>query len=309
MKLVYGEEKTLHINQYSILFLMQTNIPDIEFNHSRSINGFEVMKISELSKKEKVLENKLHTPHRLKFYQILYVLDGEGTHTVDFHLISLAKGKLVFVAPNQVHAFEEYRTYEGYICLFTEDFLIRESLQLMDRYIIDNLYFKDITKALVLEDSSMEAFFYLLQKEFFKMNSTGKAGVVTSLLRSILIKSSDQLQTNISDNESSALFNSFKKALMKRYSDIHYAEDYASLLKVSPKHLNITCKKMTTLTTKAFIDKFMIIEAKRYLTSSTAPIKDIATKMGYLEVNNFSKFFKKHTGQTPKTFRDLQLLM
>ena len=286
---------------------MQTTIPNIRFNHARYANGFEIMSLSELSRREKNLTHALHHPHRVQFYQMIYIVEGEGHHTVDFHLINVKKGSLIFIAPNQVQVFEKGRSYEGYVCLFTEEFLLKASWQLADRYMVDHLYFRDITQALVLEDRSMEAFFDLLQKEFFTLHVKGHSGVVTSLLRSIFIKSAMVLGNTMPDNESSELFDAFKKLLLQNFSDIHQAEDYAALLKVSPKHLNLTCKRLTHQTTKVFIDRFMIMEAKRYLASSTLPIKEIATKMGYWEVSNFVKFFKKHAGMTPKAFRDLHL--
>lgn len=289
---------------------MQEKIPDITFNHTKGVSGFEIMSLGELARRsEKVVDHKPYQPHRINFYVMLYVVEGSGYHTVDFHHISLQKGSLVFIAPNQVHAFDQHRDYEGYMCLFTESFLNKESVHLTDRYMVDNLYFRDITKALVLQDKSMEDFFHLLQKEFYAMHVSGKSGVVTSLLRSILIKSAESMQENAVENESSELFDAFKKTLLENYAEIRSAEEYAALLKVSPKHLNLTCKRLTGQTTKAFIDRFMIVESKRYLVSSTLAIKEIATKMGYWEVSNFVKFFKKHTGFTPKGFRDLQLMM
>jgi AraC-like DNA-binding protein len=289
---------------------MEKKIPDIKFNKSKGVSGFEIMSLSELNRRaQKTLDHKPHHPHRINFYMMLYVIEGSGHHSVDFHSIFLKKGTLIFIAPGQVHCFEKQREYEGYMCLFTEDFLAKESLQLSDRYMIDNLYLRDITKALVLEDKSMEDFFHLLQKEFFAMHVTQKTGVVSSLLRSILVKSINHFDEDNVENSSSELFFIFKKTLLDNYKDIHNAEEYATLLKVSPKHLNLTCKRLTGLTTKAFIDRFMIVETKRYLTSSTLPIKEIATKMGYWEVSNFVKFFKKHTNMTPKAFRDLQHIM
>jgi len=282
---------------------MQEIIPNVAFNHSKGISGFEIMSLSELFAKEYDLSHTLYQPHRLTFYQLMYISKGTGHHTVDFQTFPLGEGTLVFIAPGQVHMFEQLHSIEGYVCLFTEEFLGEEFLQIMDRYIIDHLYFKDITRALVLENNSMGIYFELMYKEFHAMHTNNNLGVLIALLHVILLKSKEQFQKNYSDQETSELFNKFKKMLLAKYSKMHNADEYAIRLKVSPKHLNVTCKRLTGLTTKAFIARFLILEAKRYLASSSLPIKDISTKVGYLEVTNFVKFFKKHTGMTPKAFR------
>lgn len=287
---------------------MQKNIPDIKFNHAKGASGFEVMSLKNLFKRGETLSHKLHQPHRLKFYQMMYVSQGEGYHTVDFHSFPIKKGNLIFTSISQVQAFAKQCSYDGYVCIFTEEFLNREFLQIVDRYMVDHIYYRDITKALVLEDSSMEAYFELIQKEFVAMVASQKTGIVTSLLHSILLKSKEHFLDKTPDGESSELFDAFKKILITKYSQMRNAEEYAAILKVSPKHLNLTCKRLTGLTTKVFIDRFIILEIKRYLASSTLPIKDIASKMGYFEVSNFVKFFKKHTKLTPKSFRDSQIL-
>lgn len=286
---------------------MKEEIPNIDFNHERCTRDFKVMKLKDFFKQDYVLA-EIYKPHRLKFFQMIFITDGEVNHMVDFHSITLKKGSLSFSSPGQVQAFDELGTYDGYICIFTEAFLNREFLQIANRHIIDHLYFQNITKALVLEDDSLDIYFELLLKEFIESTVNLKEGVVASLVNCILHKSKEHFPDTTKDIKKSELFNSFKKTLMSEFTQLHNAEEYANILKVTPKHLNVICKQITGMTTKAFIDKFKIVEVKRYLASSTLPIKEISTNMGYWEVSNFVKFFKKHTGFTPKTFRDAQVL-
>ena len=286
---------------------MKEQIPDVVFNHNTCTRDFKVMKLKDFFNQEYGV-TEIYKPHRLKFFQMIFINDGEGSHMVDFHSLDIKKGSLFFSSPGQVQAFDKSHTYDGYICIFTEAFLNREFLQIADRHIIDHLYFQNITKALVLEDSSLDVYFELLLKEFVASTVNLKEGVVASLLNCILHKSKEHFPETTKDIKNSELFNTFKKTLVSEFTELHNAEEYAQLLKVTPKHLNIICKQITGFTTKTFIDKFKIVEVKRYLASSTLPIKEIAANMGYWEVSNFVKFFKKHTGFTPKAFRDSQLL-
>lgn len=286
---------------------MKEQIPNISFNHERCTRDFKVMKIKDFINQEYII-NEIYQPHRLKFFQMIFITQGSGSHMVDFDSLSLKEGSLFFSSPGQVQSFDKSSTYDGYICIFTEAFLNREFLQIADRNIIDHLYFQDITRALLLEDSTLNVYFELLLKEFVASTINLKEGVVASLLNCILHKCKEHFPEISKDIKNSELFNTFKKTLISEFTELHNAEEYANILKVTPKHLNIICKEITGFTTKAFIDRFKIVEVKRYLASSTLPINEISTNMGYWEVSNFVKFFKKHTGFTPKVFRDSQLV-
>jgi YesN/AraC family two-component response regulator len=48
---------------------------------------------------------------------------------------------------------------------------------------------------------------------------------------------------------------------------------------------------------------YQIIKAQAMLNTSDTPIYNIAHELGFDEVTNFTKFFKKYTGQTPSQFR------
>ena len=78
---------------------------------------------------------------------------------------------------------------------------------------------------------------------------------------------------------------------------------YAQKLNISPKHLNILCKKFLNLSAKNTIDNYTILEAKRELISNL-PIKEIAYKLGFIETTNFVKYFKKQTNISPSKFKE-----
>lgn len=76
----------------------------------------------------------------------------------------------------------------------------------------------------------------------------------------------------------------------------------ASELFVSHKHLTDSVQKETGHHPCHFYDLKIIGEAKQMLISTDKSIAEIASKLTY-DPSNFSKFFKKFTGQTPGQFR------
>jgi AraC-like DNA-binding protein len=100
------------------------------------------------------------------------------------------------------------------------------------------------------------------------------------------------------------LFSRFKNMVTEYHTQSRNAQDYASRLGVSYKHLSTICKYATGDTPKSFIDDYLILEIKRQLSISDLSIKELTYHFNFDEPTNFLKFFKKHTGLTPSRFRN-----
>jgi len=75
---------------------------------------------------------------------------------------------------------------------------------------------------------------------------------------------------------------------------------------VSPKHLCYTVQKEKGKHPGYFYNLKIIAKAKEFLISSSLSIAKIALLLTY-DASNFSKFFKKWTGETPGRFRKKRL--
>ena len=112
-------------------------------------------------------------------------------------------------------------------------------------------------------------------------------------------------QTNyIQESDKLSLFLSFQNILKNDYTLNRNADYYAQNLNITYKHLNIVCKEVINKTAKQYIDEFVILEAKRNLVNSTIKSTELAYLMGFEESTNFVKYFKKHTGFTPNSFKN-----
>ena len=78
---------------------------------------------------------------------------------------------------------------------------------------------------------------------------------------------------------------------------------YAEELCISSRHLSCITKEIGQTTAKSFIDSFLILELKVALQSTDLSLKEIAEKYRFPDQSFFGRFFKKHTGMSPKAFR------
>ena len=81
--------------------------------------------------------------------------------------------------------------------------------------------------------------------------------------------------------------------------------EIADALFISHNHLTDTIQQETGNHPCYFYDHKIINKAKDLLCNTHQSISEIAKKLTY-DPSNFSKFFKKFTGQTPGQFRKIQ---
>lgn len=79
---------------------------------------------------------------------------------------------------------------------------------------------------------------------------------------------------------------------------------YADLLFITPKHLTKTLRELTTKTGSMLIDDMVIVEAKILLGDHASSVSQVADMLHFSDQFFFSSFFKKHTGLSPKDYKN-----
>lgn len=282
------------------------NIPNIAFQNTDNTNEFEIINLSNLF--ARIFSNENHNPalpHRISFFALLMVTKGTGKHNVDLKEYDLKEGTVLKIAKGQVHAFQKNPTYEGYLIIFTEDFVLnyfsKSSINL-----ISHLYNYHITEPITNDKTLNEDFLNQLIIELKTENTYAQKNIVAALLDLYLLRLERKLQANKPENNNSkqyATFMLFKNLVETKYTTTRNVKDYANSLFISTKTLNQIVKEFTLNTAKHFIDEYVILEAKRAIVSTHKSLKEIAFDTGFDEVTNFTKFFKNKTDSTPKEFK------
>jgi AraC family transcriptional regulator of adaptative response / methylphosphotriester-DNA alkyltransferase methyltransferase len=79
--------------------------------------------------------------------------------------------------------------------------------------------------------------------------------------------------------------------------------DFASQLCIHPTHLSNTLKLATGQPPCFFFEAEILAVAQGLLRDTTRPVADIAASLTY-DPSNFTKFFKRFAGTTPKRYRE-----
>jgi YesN/AraC family two-component response regulator len=100
------------------------------------------------------------------------------------------------------------------------------------------------------------------------------------------------------------IFHMFIREVEKNYKMERNVTFYADKLCISPKYLSSVIHDVSGRYATEWIDGFVILESKAMLKSNGNTIKEICNKLNFANQSFFAKYFKQHTGLTPKEYRN-----
>ncbi|OHD35747.1 MAG: hypothetical protein A2086_12230 [Spirochaetes bacterium GWD1_27_9] len=292
-------------------FIQMDDIPNVNFYKKTYPElEFEIMTLDKLHKRRKNISNKLIKFHRINFFQIIYISKGSGNHFIDFERYDFEAGDLILISDNQIQSFGRNIENDGYLILFTENFLIKNMLHRESDSLgrlFNNYLYPPLLKKSIINNENLLNIFQEMEFEYNNEELFHKEEILIHLLKIIFLKIS-RIQKNliprIKNVEWIQIFSKFRKELKYGISQTRDADKYAEMLNISYKHLNIICKDITNLSVKKFIDNYIVLEIKKDLATTDIAVKELTYKYGFDEPTNFIKFFKKNTGLTPIQFKD-----
>ncbi len=286
---------------------MKKEIPQIQFNSKVNDNfGFEIVPINKIAVHKNSYEHNPESPHQVKFYNLIFFSKGIGQHFIDFKWYDVKENSLLYVSKEQINAFKFSGNLEGYCIIFTEDYLMK-CLETLPRNAVFRLFMPQLFSPIVEVPaaSDFKNYLELLIKES-KINAFNR-DIITESLFTVLLSKAEHYKQNqtlhVNDSSKIKLFQKFHALLEEKFSESRSADFYAKELAITYKHLNVVCRELTNKTAKTVIDDFIILIAKRDLINSAIKSTELAYKLGFEDPTNFTKYFKKSTGLTPKSFK------
>jgi AraC-like DNA-binding protein len=156
----------------------------------------------------------------------------------------------------------------------------------------------------------LEAYVSLVKTKLrLKENTLFHRDTMQSLLQALLLEFCDILCHLNNINRSSLpqgqiLFNKFLALLSGIETKRHTVAYYASQLTVTPKYLNMVCKKYGNRPALKWIEHYEEEDIRYYLKNTTLSIKEVANLLHFPTLSFFGAYVKKHFGMTPKQLRE-----
>ncbi len=251
----------------------------------------------------------IEKPHRHDFYAAVLFTRGKGIHEIDFQKYDVSEGSLFFLSPGQIHSWELSEDIDGYIFFCSQEFY---EMHYVNQKLRNFPFFGSVSfpRKLQLDIDELEKINRLFQElgEEFHSQNLMKEGLSLSLMSQIFINAVRLFSKDHDIHASSSSLSYFKhyqdfENLIEQYfSSQKSISYYASLLGITPKHLNRITQSVVQKTATDIITERVVLEAKRMLMYLDESLVEIAFRLGYEEYSYFVRVFRKSSGMTPTQF-------
>ncbi|MFF0227215.1 helix-turn-helix domain-containing protein [Streptomyces sp. NPDC004629] len=247
----------------------------------------------------------LHRVHRIDFHVVMLFSGGPVHHMIDFAEYEAAAGDVLWIRPGQVHRFSRASEYRGTVLAMQPGFLPRATVE------ATGLYRYDLPPLLHPDPARLDALRAALDqlRREYEDTATLPLSLHTAVLRHSLTAFLLRLahlaasSAEAARQQDDTTFTLFRDAVEQGFSTNHSVSAYADALGYSRRTLVRAVRAATGETPKGFIDKRVVLEAKRLLAHTDLPIGRVGAAVGFPDAANFSKFFHLRTGRTPAAFR------
>ncbi|MFD9388523.1 AraC family transcriptional regulator [Streptomyces collinus] len=267
------------------------------------VSGFEIIDLATLHERRRRRGRRPDLVHRVDFHTLTLITEGNGEHAIDFVTYPCRPGTVLWVRPGQVQRFVRPGTANGTHLLFTPAFPPHASSA--DRLVKE--WYGPACRQLGAspEYAVLSTLLGQMRAEYDRPAQTVSAEILQLLLATVLLHI-DRLPHPEGGGDPHAggeVYRRFRAELERGYTTTRRAADYAHRLGYTVKTLTRACTAATGQPVKHVIDARVALEAQRLLAHTDEPVATIARRLGFVEPTNFGKFFTRHTGMTPGTFR------
>ena len=228
--------------------------------------------------------------------------EKEGKISINQNTHTTLSNTILFQGKEHIFSFVRDDKVEGLVVLFQPDFL----LPLVENLELEFPFFSPLHQNLfhlnASEKDSFERLFHLIGEE------QRHAAVIKPILLALLEKSKALYATYSKEekflSKKSLLVRKYKNLIANYFIDHKKVRFYADQLNISANYLNEVVKSETGISAKKHISDRVLLEAKNLLLYSEMDIAEISHLLQFSEPTHFTKFFKKETGVTPKSFQE-----
>lgn len=248
-------------------------------------------------------EWKIH-PHRHKqITQIFVISEGGVDVQFDDDRQHISAPALLYIPDGVMHGFDWQAHSQGTVLSVATPMLRQVEQNIGES--VDALVEAFVLPVNSEFHSPLQAICAALQQEANRP-AMHQSGMLQALLQQLLVLM-HRLQPSRYDegglSKPERKLRQFQQLIHQHFMSQHTVSWYAQKIGVSQAHLNLICQQHFHSRALALIHNVLISEAKRYLVFSDIGVAEIAERLGFTEPGYFNKFFKRHTGLSPATYR------
>ena len=251
---------------------------------------------------------RLTSPNRSSFYQIIILRKGEGSYSVDFDNYDIKEPSVCFVFPNQICKFSFTGDVEGDVIMFDKTIFCSEILaNELKEYNVDLqkkinfVDFSDNTAAF----GEVESIKQHIERFDDPLNNIRKMQIkfFTKILIFKIIDASSNEEFSGVKSFDLETYIKFREYVDNEFMENRKVENYCNKLGVSAKKLNALCKQYSNQNALDVIHNRLSLEIKKIFIFEDVPLKEIAFRLNFDSQSALNKYIASKFDSTPSELK------
>ncbi|MFD4414709.1 helix-turn-helix domain-containing protein [Streptomyces sp. NPDC058466] len=266
--------------------------------------GLEVISLADVRARARARGADLAAPQRPGFHHVLTLTAGRLRQTVDFTAYVLEPGAWLWARPGQVLQWGDLGEAEGILIVFERDFPDPATVGAAR---VDDPDAPVLRTPAADDAEALRLAAAHLEREFRvpgRLPADAHIAVLRHLLDVLILRVAHLEDPGGPVSEPGETFLRFRAAVERDFARTRRVDDYAAALGYSTRTLSRAALGAAGVGAKEFIDRRVVLEAKRLLAHTDLTAARIADRLGFSSATNFAKYFHQRAGQAPIAFRD-----
>lgn len=238
--------------------------------------------------------------HAHNYYILSFLDEGSVSHLSDFDHKRISAPAILLLDIHQVHTHPELNNCKIRSIAFSTEFIGDQNSEFFD--MLYKTFSHQFIKLSQAELQSLDVMLNLIKQQFLQKKN---CILLKALLNVLLVQCGLIAENAIRRTENAdEVYSKFRALIIENVRHHHDVSFYIDSLNVSVNVLNQKVKLSAQITPKQLIDEHLLVESKRLLYWSNLTVRELSWKLGFETDSYFNRFFKKHTGITPKRFHN-----
>lgn len=250
-----------------------------------------------------------NSPERIIRGMTCICTKGYADIEIDFNRYHFQKGAILTVFPLQI--IEQKRVSEDFSLIY-----ITYSIEILDSILFRfSPEFEIFLKATPVFNAPEEIynadieFIRLIKSKYDELDNIFRNEIIISLLHIFYLNVYNNihhklLKDTIKHTRRIEIMKMFVNLIMQHFKESREVAFYANKLNITPKYLSIVTDEVRGQSAKKVINDYIITEIKLQLNATSKTIQEISEELNFPDQSFFSKFFKRHSGLSPKQYRN-----
>ncbi len=255
-----------------------------------------------------IVDPQFFSPFKLNLSVAVFCARGSMQVKVNVKEFKVQAPCLLIMVSGQVVQYQEIsHDCKSYYLVMSDRFTDELFSDLSERYPLRYAVLENPSITLSEPELRTMVEYFRMMREALKVKENPfRKEILLHLTRALFYRTTYQyhkLKMDGIKTKAEMLYDQFSSLVQQHFKNHREVEFYALELCITPKHLSKVLKERTGKTASTWISEHVMLEAKALLKSTNLSIQQISEELNFPSQSFFGKFFKQHSGVSPKVYR------